>query len=75
MVKTPEIADYQVRQTVSGIDVDVVANARLDRQRLGERLRGALTSAGLERATVGVRTVPALERRPGTGKLRRFVPL
>jgi phenylacetate-CoA ligase len=75
MVKTPEIADYQVRQTASGIDVAVIAHARVDRQHLGERLRGALTAAGLERPTVGVRTLPALERRPGTGKLRRFVPL
>jgi phenylacetate-CoA ligase len=41
MVKTPEIADYQVRQTASGIDVAVVVHARLDRQHLGERLRGA----------------------------------
>ncbi len=75
MVKTPEIADYQVHQTPSGIDVAVVINAQLDRARLGERLRGALAAAGLEQATVGIRTVPALERRSGTGKLRRFVPL
>jgi phenylacetate-CoA ligase len=75
MVKTPEIADYQVHQTPSGIDVAVVTNAPLDRARLGERLCGALCAAGLEQPTVEVRTVHALERRPGTGKLRRFVPL
>jgi phenylacetate-CoA ligase len=75
MVKTPEIADYQVHQTPSGIDVAVVADAPFDRARLGERLCGALCAAGLEQPTVEVRTVHALERRPETGKLRRFIPL
>jgi len=75
LVKTPEIADYQVRQTATGIDVAVVADGCVDRERLGERLRSALREAGLADPTVTTRTVAALERNPATGKVRRFVPV
>jgi phenylacetate-CoA ligase len=75
MVKTPAVAEYQVRQTARGIDVAVVADGRLDPAWLGERLRVALADAGLADPVIGVRAVPSLQRQPGTGKLRRFVPL
>jgi phenylacetate-CoA ligase len=75
MVKTPAVTDYQVRQTSRGIDVALVADGSLDPAWLCDRLREALADAGLESPTVTARVVPALERQPGTGKLRRFVPL
>ncbi len=75
MVKAAEVIDYQVRQTPCGIDVVVVAGdgARLDG--LSDRLRLALTDSGLPRPDVVVRRVEALDRHPGSGKVRRFVPL
>jgi phenylacetate-CoA ligase len=75
MVKTPEVVDYQVRQTAAGIDVSVVAEGALDRDRLRERLRTALGEAGLTDAVVEIRPTSSLERQAETGKLRRFVPL
>lgn len=75
LVKTPEVVDYQVRQTVAGVDVAVVAETALDAARLRERLRTALSEAGLTAAAVDVRPVGSLERQKETGKFRRFVPL
>jgi phenylacetate-coenzyme A ligase PaaK-like adenylate-forming protein len=75
MVKTPAVTEYQVRQTPRGIDVTVVAEGELDQARLAERLRVALAEAGLADPVIGVDAVQSLERQPGTGKLRRFVPL
>jgi hypothetical protein len=75
MVKTPEVMDYQARQTARGIDIAVVADRPFDQARLGERLRTAMAEAGLADPTVALRAVPCLERQSGTGKLRRFIPL
>jgi phenylacetate-coenzyme A ligase PaaK-like adenylate-forming protein len=74
LVKTPEVTDYQVRQTARGMHLALVTEGELDRARLCERLRAALRAAGLEDPTVTAQTVPHLERQPGTGKLRRFIP-
>ncbi|MDD7940559.1 AMP-binding protein [Actinomycetospora lutea] len=80
LVQTPEVAEYQVRQTVRGLDVTVVPGdtafeppALVDG--LADRLRSALAAAGLPRADVTVTVAPRLERDAQTGKLRRFVPL
>lgn len=77
MVKTPDVHEYQVRQTARGIDVDVVAPDGLDEAALARRLAASLESTGLADAQVRVRVVEpgAIERNPGTGKTRRFVPL
>ncbi len=75
MVKTPEVIDYQVRQTRRGIDVVAVASEGSDLDGLSERLRRALDDSGLARPDVVVRRVEALDRHPGSGKVRRFVPL
>jgi phenylacetate-coenzyme A ligase PaaK-like adenylate-forming protein len=73
LVKTPAVGDYQVRQTARGIDVRVLPAGTLDVERLRRELRAALAAAGLADPEVAVRSVPALERHPETGKLRRFV--
>jgi len=75
MVKAPEVVDYQVRQTSRGVDVVALAPPALDVDQLRDRLATALGAAGLARPEVTVRTVPALDRHPETGKVRRFVPL
>jgi phenylacetate-CoA ligase len=74
LVKTPEVTDYQVRQTACGIEVTLVAEGLLDQEQLCERLGIALRRAGLKEPKVSARTVRALDRQAGTGKLRRFIP-
>jgi phenylacetate-CoA ligase len=75
LVDTPDVLEYQVRQTSAGVDVLAVAETELGVTRLGRRLAAALAGAGLARPAVEVRTTPGLPRHPQTGKLTRFVPL
>ncbi len=75
LVRSPEILDYQVRQTPRGIDVDALAVVPVDRDLLADKLAAALVEAGLHDPVVNVRIVDNLERNPETGKIRRFVPL
>ncbi|GAA4891423.1 phenylacetate--CoA ligase family protein [Actinomycetospora straminea] len=78
LVRSPEVAEYQVRQTPTGIAVTVVpaeAGGRVDEDVLAERLADALAAAGLARPEVAVTRGVALDRDPQTGKLCRFVPL
>jgi phenylacetate-CoA ligase len=75
MVKSPDVVDYQVRQTRRGVDVVALAPPALDVERLRDGLARALDAAGLARPEVTVRAVSHLERHPDTGKLRRFVPI
>jgi phenylacetate-coenzyme A ligase PaaK-like adenylate-forming protein len=73
LVKTAEADDYRVRQTRRGIEIDVLASEPLDLERLHDELALALAAAGLPEPEVVARCVPALERQPDTGKLRRFI--
>jgi phenylacetate-coenzyme A ligase PaaK-like adenylate-forming protein len=75
MVKTPEVIDYQVRQTRCGIDIFAITSDGAHLAGLSDRLCRALTDGGLRRPEVTVRPVDRLDRHPVTGKLRRFVPL
>lgn len=75
LVREPELAEYQVRQTPGGIDVSAVAGPGLDADALTGRLRVALGAAGLADPRVTVRRVDGLARHAETGKLPRFVPL
>jgi phenylacetate-coenzyme A ligase PaaK-like adenylate-forming protein len=75
LVKAPEVLDYQVRQTPRGVDVDAVTSGPADAEGLGGMLVNALANAGLGQPQVRVQIVPAIERHPESGKVRRFVPL
>ncbi len=75
LVRSPDVLEYQVRQTPTGIDVTAVAEPALDVAGLRARLETALTAAGLAAPEVVVRPAPNLERDAATGKLRLFVPL
>jgi phenylacetate-coenzyme A ligase PaaK-like adenylate-forming protein len=75
LVKEPGVTDYQVRQTACGMDLAVLASAAIDREAIAAALRAALAAAGLRDPEVVVRAVPALERHPETGKVRRFLSL
>jgi phenylacetate-coenzyme A ligase PaaK-like adenylate-forming protein len=69
------IAEWQVRQTPAGADVDVVAAPAVDCDALAATIRAGLAEAGLVDPVVRVARVDALARHPVTGKLKRFVPL
>jgi phenylacetate-coenzyme A ligase PaaK-like adenylate-forming protein len=75
MVKTPAVAEYQVRQTPGGIDVRAVTQASVDLDDLRARLERALADAGLRDPEATVVIVDRIERDPATGKVRRFQPL
>jgi phenylacetate-coenzyme A ligase PaaK-like adenylate-forming protein len=75
LVTCPEIAEYQVRQTVDGIDVLAVTTGPLDTPALHHKLAAALTRAGLSDARIAIDTVSRLDRDTASGKLRRFLPL
>lgn len=68
----PAISEYQVRQTPDGAEVLVVGTP--DAGALVIALREALLRFGLRDPVIEVVEVAELERRQGTGKLRRFVP-
>ena len=48
----PEVLEYQVHQTPTGITLHVVATDQLDTAATGGSVRDALRSAGLHHATV-----------------------
>jgi phenylacetate-coenzyme A ligase PaaK-like adenylate-forming protein len=73
LVKTPEVSDYQVRQTARGIEVTAQAEVALEIESLRLELISSLASAGLRDPEVEVRAVPVLDRHEDTGKLRRFI--
>ena len=75
LVRSPEILDYQVRQTPAGIDLQALAVVRVDTDSLAGTLRKALAEAGLHHPAVTVQIVDHLQRNPETRKLRRFMPL
>ena len=75
MVQSPEVADYQVRQTRTGIEADIVAAGGASPEALRRRLADALARSGLGQPDVTVRIAGDLARNADSGKLRRFVPL
>jgi phenylacetate-coenzyme A ligase PaaK-like adenylate-forming protein len=74
-VATPEVVEYQVRQTARGVHAAVVAAGALDRSGLADRLRTALAGAGLPDPVVTVETLPAVPVDARTGKAKRFLSL
>jgi phenylacetate-CoA ligase len=75
MVRTPNAAEYQVRQTNAGIDVTVVADGPLDHAALASALEHSLRAAGLPDPRAHVHQVAEIGRHPQTGKTRRFIAL
>lgn len=75
MVGVPEVADYQVHQTETGLRLNVIAEPRLDDAALSDALRASLSRTGLAGPTVEIHRVDELQRDAKTGKVRRFTPL
>lgn len=76
MVRSPEVADYQVRQTRGGIEADIIAaSGGASTEALRRQLVEALAHGGLSQPDVTVRIAGDLPRCAGSGKRRRFIPL
>jgi phenylacetate-CoA ligase len=75
LVRTAGVAEYQVRQTAHGADVDVVTAELCDLTHIAAEVTAALARVGLHDPAVVVNAVDAIPRHAQTGKLRRFVPL
>jgi phenylacetate-CoA ligase len=76
MLRSPEVADYQVRQTRTGIEADIIAvSGGASTEALRRRLAEALAHGGLSQPDVTVRIAGDLARNADSGKLRRFIPL
>lgn len=75
VVSTPDVVDYQVTQTLCGVDISAITAADFDADEFTARLMRALAEAGLDGPVVRTRAVDRLDRNPGSGKFRRFVPL
>jgi phenylacetate-coenzyme A ligase PaaK-like adenylate-forming protein len=77
LATTPEVIDFQVRQTGSGIDIDLFAAEPVAAgpvcDHVSEQLRAALAGAGLRAPQVRATVVDAPPRDARTGKVRRFV--
>ena len=74
------VADFQVRQTPAGVDIDVVPGGTahddtVDTARLADRVADRLRHAGLDDPDVTVTAVAGTRRDPRTGKAPLFVPL
>ena len=76
MVRSPDVADYQVRQTRGGIEADIIAaSGGAGTEVLRRQLVEALARGGLSQPDVTVRIAGDLPRCAGSGKRRRFIPL
>ncbi len=76
--RLPEVAEYQVRQAPRGaaIAVRLAEDAMdVDLAPVQRELVAALTRLGLAEPEVVLTPVAHIDRQPGTGKLRRYVPL
>src|SRR5215470_5828081 len=76
MVRSPEVADYQVRQTPAGIEANIIAaSGGASTEALRRQLAEALAHGGLGQPDVTVRIAGDLAPNADSGKLRRFIPL
>ena len=75
MVQSPEVTEYQVRQTRTGIEAQIVTAGSAGPEALRHRLADALARGGLGQPDVTVHVVGDLARNEDSGKLRRFIPL
>jgi len=69
------VVEYQVRQTATGAEIDVVGEEAIDCEGIARAIEVGLAALGISEPAVRLTQVPALRRHPVTGKLKRFVPL
>ena len=67
------VIDFEIRQTMRGLDVRVLSTAEVQVTQIRGRLEAVLREAGIDKPHVVVHSVPTLERHPRSGKRRRFL--
>jgi len=72
--REPAISEYQVKQTPTGVQITICADAPVDTDALSAKVAAALESSGLLDAAVTVTTAACIPRLE-TGKLKRFIAL
>jgi phenylacetate-CoA ligase len=75
LLPVPAVREFQVRQTVRGADIAVVADGDFDPGAVTAAIAEGLRQAGVTSPHVSTRRVEALDRDAMTGKSRRFIPL
>jgi phenylacetate-coenzyme A ligase PaaK-like adenylate-forming protein len=73
--RDPRIVEYQVRQTEAGAGVAVQLAGAMPLEPVREKLVEGLRRVGLSDPVIDIETVDTMERLPGSGKVRRFIPL
>jgi phenylacetate-coenzyme A ligase PaaK-like adenylate-forming protein len=73
LLQTGAVREYQVRQTLHGVTVAIVADGDFDHGALTAGIEGSLRRAGLTDPEVSISRVDAIMRDPLTGKAKRFV--
>jgi phenylacetate-CoA ligase len=71
---TPNVMEYQVRQSAHGVDIDLRAHGPIDLTRLQLEVAQRMMNQGIQSPTVRANVV-AFVPREESGKLKRFVPL
>ena len=71
----PEIFEYQVQQTLRGVNILVRYTHQIDLEPISRSVKAALARLGLAEPEVSIKAVDHIERHAATGKLRRFVPM
>ena len=71
----PQIVDWRVRQTLNGLEAELLLDGTLDAPRLAAELNRVLSDVGLTRPRVSLTVIDHLDHDPRTGKTRRWVPL
>jgi phenylacetate-coenzyme A ligase PaaK-like adenylate-forming protein len=71
----PEILEFQVRQTERGAAIAVRTTDEVAFEPIERQLAEAMQQLGLTNPEVDLAAVAHIEPTPGTGKLRRYVPL
>jgi phenylacetate-CoA ligase len=73
LLQAAQVREYQVRQTICGADITVVADAGLDDEALATAVQQSLRQAGVADPHVTIGHAAAIARDPLTGKIRRFI--
>jgi phenylacetate-CoA ligase len=73
--RSPEIFEYQVRQTPRGAKIAVRSTVNVDLEPIRQELTAELTRLALRNPELTMTQVEQLERQGSGGKLRRFIPL
>ncbi len=68
------IQEYQVEQTIDGVNIKVVTSGYINKSELQKNIRLRLSKVGLVDSQVNITEVPEIKYLY-SGKLNRFIPL